>query len=74
VKVLDHASGVASSVVYGVNSSKIPNWYLNEGSKGLDPTWLKAVAVKLTQDDLKEFANNWLGNFTKFAMVSTKKS
>ena len=74
VKVLDHASGVASSVVYGVNSSKIPNWYLNEGSKGLDPTWLKAVAAKLTQNDLKEFANNWLGNFTKFSMVSTKKS
>lgn len=73
VKTLDHAGGVAASVVSGVNSSRIPDWYLNEGYKGLDPAWLKAAAAKLTQADLKEFANDWLGGFTKFAMVSTKK-
>ena len=74
VKTLDHAGGVAASVVAGVNSSRIPDWYLNEGCKGLDPAWLKGTAAALTQFDLKEFANTWLGDFTKFEMVSTKKS
>lgn len=72
VKVLCHSHGIASSIVNGVLGSRIPNWFLNEGSKILDPIWLKQVAEKLTQNDLKEFANQWLNEFKTFAMTSTK--
>jgi len=74
VKLLDNVHGVSSSIVYGVNSSVGKSWFLDEGQKSLDPVWLKESAAKLTQNKLREFANNWLSNFTKFAMVSTKKS
>jgi predicted Zn-dependent peptidase len=72
VKVLCHSHGMASSIVNGVLGSRIPNWFLNEGSNNLSPTWLKKVATKLTQNDLKEFANQWLNNFSTFTMISTK--
>jgi len=72
VKVLDNVHGVASSIVHGVLSCGDKSWFLNEGHKAMDPAWLKQAAAKLTQDNLKEFANNWLNDFTKFAMVSTK--
>lgn len=73
VKTLDSVSGIAGSVVNGVLGSVDKDWFLTEGQKGMDPVWLKSVAAQLTQADLKEFANIWLGDFTKFAMVSTKK-
>lgn len=73
VKTLDDAGGIANSVVYGVLGSVDKDWFLTEGKKGLDPVWLKSVATQLTPIDLKDFANNWLDNFTKFAMISTKK-
>jgi predicted Zn-dependent peptidase len=72
VKVLDSVSGIANSVVSGVVGSVDKDWFLKD-CKSLDPVWLKSVAAQLTQADLKDFANQWLGDFTKFAMVSTKK-
>lgn len=72
VKTLDSVQGLTSSVVAGVLESADKNWFLNEGQQMLDPNWLKSVASQLTQEDLREFANNWLDGFTKFAMISTK--
>lgn len=72
VKVLDSVGGVANSVVSGVISSVDKDWFFKD-CKSLDSVWLKSVAAQLTQADLKDFANQWLGDFTKFAMVSTKK-
>jgi predicted Zn-dependent peptidase len=73
VKTLDSVSGIANSLVNGVLGSSDEDWFLKEGYKGMDPAWLKSAAAQLTQDDLKQFANDWLNGFTKFAMVSTKK-
>jgi hypothetical protein len=72
VKLLDNVHGVSSSIVHGVNGSVGKSWFLDEGQKSLDPVWLKEAAARLTQNDLREFANNWLDGFIKFAMVSTK--
>ena len=72
VKVLDSVHGVSSSVVSGVLGSTDQNWFLNDGHKTMDPIWLKMAAAQLTQADLKEFANEWLNDFAKFEMVSTK--
>ena len=70
--MLDNVHGVAHSVVAGVNGSVDRSWFMDHGQKSLDPAWLKEAAARLTQNDLREFANNWLNDFTKFAMVSTK--
>lgn len=72
VKLLDNVHGVSHSIVAGVNGSVDPSWFLDHGQKSLDPVWLKEAAARLTQNDLREFANNYLDGFTKFAMVSTK--
>lgn len=74
VKVLDSVHGIAGSVMNGVLGSSDKDWFLTEGRKGMDSDWLKSIASQLTQDDLKKFANDWLGNFTKFAMISTKNN
>jgi len=72
VNTLDNSGGVASSVIYGVLGSVDRDWFLTEGQKGMNPDWLKSAAAQLTQDDLKEFANEWLVGFTDFSMVSKK--
>lgn len=72
VKMLDNVHGVAHSIVAGVNGSVDRNWFMDQGQKSLDPAWLKQAAARLSQNDLREFANSWLNDFTKFAMVSTK--
>jgi predicted Zn-dependent peptidase len=72
VKLLDNVCGVANSITHGVNRCVDRNWFLEHGQKIMDSNWLKSMAAKLTQNDLREFANNWLNNFTRFAMSSTK--
>lgn len=71
-KMLDSVRGVSSYITSGINGSNKESWFLDEGYKVLDASWLKESAVLLTQNHLRDFAINWLNGFVKFAMVSTK--
>lgn len=72
VKVLDSVQGISSTIVNGIIACDY-DWMLDKGANLLSSDWMRATADRLTEKDLKDFANEWLGEFTKFSMLTKDK-
>lgn len=72
MKTLSDVGNICSSIVSGCFVDKDGTWFLEEGQTMLNRDWVKNAAQILTEDKLKQFANEKLNGFTKFSMISKK--
>lgn len=73
LKLLESSVGVAEFINGTASMVDDCSWFFEEGYKMMDQKYIKEASEKLTQNDLKKFANEYLNNFSYFTMISSKK-